>query len=187
MGQCEASVTIPIQLEEPWAVTLMGVEMDDTVNKTAHFALASLCGSRLADTATTPLVPFPFRYQGDPMWQQHFKALSDLVGPHYHAGMAAMAEYAQGLFNLQHSTDMTVVQQHLCPVASEERYTATSWELTQLKCENDLLRGGTVPPSEQDRELKVVYHHLINTKHAWHYSLMHLGRWWMNVPTRSYT
>jgi hypothetical protein len=43
--------------------------------------------------------------------------------------MAVMAEYAEGLFNLQHSTDMTVVQQRLCLTACEERYTATSWEL----------------------------------------------------------
>jgi hypothetical protein len=53
--------------------------------------------------------------------------------------------------------------------AFEERYTATSRELTQLKCENDLLRGGTVPPSKQDRELKVAYHHLSDVEHTWHY------------------
>jgi hypothetical protein len=53
--------------------------------------------------------------------------------------------------------------------AFEERYTATSRELTQLKCESDLLRGGTVPPSEQDRELKVAYHHLSDVEHMWHY------------------
>jgi hypothetical protein len=44
-----------------------------------------------------------------------------------------------------------------------------SWELTQVKCENDLLRGGTIPSSEQDQKLKVTYHHLNDAKHAWHY------------------
>jgi hypothetical protein len=53
--------------------------------------------------------------------------------------------------------------------ACEERYTATSRELVQLKCENDLLYGGTVPPSEPDQELKVAYHHLSDVEHAWHY------------------
>jgi hypothetical protein len=53
--------------------------------------------------------------------------------------------------------------------ACEESYTATSRELAQLKCENDLLCGGTVPPSEQDQELKVTYHHLSDAEHAWHY------------------
>jgi hypothetical protein len=169
MEQCEVSVMIPIRPEELWSVTIMGVELDNTVNKMAHFALALLCGSRIAETATTPLVPFPFCYQGDPVWQQHFEAISNPNGPHYDAGMAAMTEYAQGLFNLQHSTDMIVAQQCLCMTACEERYTITSWELAQLKCENDVLHGGTVPPSEEDQELKVAYHRLSDTKHAWHY------------------
>jgi hypothetical protein len=46
----------------------MGVELDNTVNKMAHFALASLCGSRLDDTAAMELVIFLFRYQRDPAW-----------------------------------------------------------------------------------------------------------------------
>jgi hypothetical protein len=62
MEQCEVSVTIPIRPEEPWLVTIMGVELDDTVDKTAHFALTSLCGSHLANTAATRLVIFPFHY-----------------------------------------------------------------------------------------------------------------------------
>jgi hypothetical protein len=109
--------------------SIMDVDLDDTVDKMTHFALASLCGSRLADTAAMPLVLFPFRYQGDLVCQQHFKAVSDPEDPHYDADMATMVEYAQGLFNMQHSTDMTVVQQCLCMEACEERYTATSWEL----------------------------------------------------------
>jgi hypothetical protein len=129
MEKCEASVMIPIRLEETWSVTVMGVELDDTINKTTHFALASLCGSRLADTAATLLALFPFCYQGDPMWQQRFEAVSNPEGPHYCIGMAVMVEFAQGLFNLQHNTDKTVVQQRLCMVACEERYTTTSREL----------------------------------------------------------
>jgi hypothetical protein len=35
--------------------------------------------------------------------------------------------------------------------------------------ENDLLCGGTVPPSDQDRELKAAYHRLSEAEHAWHY------------------
>jgi adenosyl cobinamide kinase/adenosyl cobinamide phosphate guanylyltransferase len=46
---------------------------------------------------------------------------------------------------------------------------ATSCELTQLKCENDLLRGVTVPPTDQDWELKVAYHRLSEAEHSWHY------------------
>jgi hypothetical protein len=64
MEQCEVSVMITIQPEEPWTVTVIGMELDDTVDKTAHFTLASLCGSRLADTTVTPLTLFLFCYQG---------------------------------------------------------------------------------------------------------------------------
>jgi hypothetical protein len=73
MGQCEVSVMIPIWPEEPWTVTIMGVELDDTVDKTSHFALALLCWSRLADTAMMLLALFPFSYQEDPVWQQRCK------------------------------------------------------------------------------------------------------------------
>jgi hypothetical protein len=114
MGQCQVSVMIPIQQEDPWSVTIMGVELDDVLDKTAHFALTSLRGSR-TETAAMPLVLFLFRYQGDPVWQQCFEPVSDPKVPHYHAGMAAMAEYAQGLFNLQHSTDMKVVRSATLP------------------------------------------------------------------------
>jgi hypothetical protein len=37
-------------------------------------------------------------------------AVSNPEGLQYHAGMAAMAEYAHGLFNLQHNANTTVIQ-----------------------------------------------------------------------------
>jgi hypothetical protein len=169
MDQCEVSVTIPLNLTEPWMAIVIGVELDDNVNQMAHFALASLCGSCLADTAMMPIAFFLFRYQGDPVWQQRIEAVSNPEGPHFHIGMAVMAEYVQSSFNLQHNTAKIVIQQHLCMAASDERHIATLRELMQLKCENDLLRGGTVPPSYQDWDLKVAYHHLSEAEHAWHY------------------
>jgi hypothetical protein len=54
--------------------------------------------------------------------------------------------------------------------AYEEWHSATSRELTQLKCENDLLCGSTVPPTDQDQELKVAYRHLSEAEHTWHYN-----------------
>jgi hypothetical protein len=106
-----------------------------------------LCGTRLADIVTMPIVLFPVHYQRDPVWQQRLEAISDLKGPHFHAGLAAM-EYAQYLFDLQHTTARTVVQQCLGMAAYEERNITISHKLAQLKCENDLLRGGTIPPSD---------------------------------------
>jgi hypothetical protein len=62
-------MTIPLSPEEPWMATVIGVELDDTVDQMAQVALASLCWSRLADSAVLPIVLFLIRYQGDPMWQ----------------------------------------------------------------------------------------------------------------------
>jgi hypothetical protein len=45
-----------------------------------------------------------------------------------------------------------------------------SHELAQLKNQNDLLCGGTVPPLDQDRELAVAYHHLSEAEHRWNYT-----------------
>jgi hypothetical protein len=103
------------------------------------------------------------------VWQQRLEAVSNPEGPHYHAVMAALAEYAQYSFDLQHNTTMTVLQQRLCMATYEEHHISTSCELAQLKCENDLVYGGTVPPSEQDRVLKVTYRRLSEAEHAWHY------------------
>jgi hypothetical protein len=53
--------------------------------------------------------------------------------------------------------------------AYEERHISTARELAKLMCENDLLRGATVPPFKQDRELNVAYHHLSEVERARHY------------------
>jgi hypothetical protein len=116
-----------------------------------------------------PIVLFLIRYWGDPVWQQRLEAVSDSEGLHFHGGMAAMAESAPYSFNLQHNTAKTIIQQHLCMAAYEEHHIATSCELAQLKCDNDHLRGGTVPPPDQDRELKVAYHRFTEAKHVCHY------------------
>jgi hypothetical protein len=73
--------------------SVIGVELDDTVEQTAQVALTSLCGSCLADTAAMPIALFPVCYQGDPVWQQRLQAISDSEVPDFHAGLAAMVEY----------------------------------------------------------------------------------------------
>jgi hypothetical protein len=39
----------------------------------------------------------------------------------------------------------------------------------QLRHENAILRSGTLPPSEHDRVLQVVYCCLSEVEHGWHY------------------
>jgi hypothetical protein len=169
LDQCEVSMTIPLNPAEPRMATVIGVKLDDTIEQTAQVALTSLSGTHLADTATMPIVLFPTRYQGDLRWQQRLEAVSDPEGLHFYVGMAAMAEYAQYMFHLEHTTTRTIIQQRLSMAAYDECHIAFSCELAQLKCENDLLHGGTVPPSHQDRELKEAYHRLSEAEHVWHY------------------
>jgi hypothetical protein len=39
----------------------------------------------------------------------------------------------------------------------------------ELSRVNAILRNGTPPPSDQDRELQVTYHRLSEAEHGWHY------------------
>jgi hypothetical protein len=95
---------------EPWMTTVIRVELDETVEQTAQVALTTLCESRLADTVMMPITLFLIRNQEDPVWKQRLEAMSNPEGPHFHAGMAALAGYAQHVFNLQASTGRTVMR-----------------------------------------------------------------------------
>jgi hypothetical protein len=117
-----------------------------------------------------PIVLFLIQNQKNPMWKQCLEAVSDLEGPHFSAGMAAMAKYTQYLFNQQHNTTKTIMQPRMCLTAYDEHNTAISHELEQMKQENALFYSGTLPPSNQDRELKVAYHCLSEVEHAWNYT-----------------
>jgi hypothetical protein len=76
--------------------------------------------------------------------------------------MAALAEYAQHMFNLQASTARTVFQQRLHMGSLEQH-------VEELRCVNTILRRGTPPPSDQDRELQVTYRRLSEAEHECHY------------------
>jgi hypothetical protein len=161
---------IPLNLVEPWMGTIVGIELDTTVEQTAHAALTSLCESHLAATGTMPNTLFSIQNQENPMWKQRLEAVFNLKGLHFNIGMAAMAKYEPYLYNLQHNTVKTVVQQHMCLAAYNEHNTTISNELEQLKHKNALLHSGTLPPSDQDCELKVAYHHLREAEHGWNYA-----------------
>jgi hypothetical protein len=111
--KCEVNVVKPLNPTEPWMATIIEVEVDEIVEQTTQVALTSLCESRLADTAAMPITLFLIRNQEDHVWKQHLEAVSNLEGPHFHVGMAALAGYVQHMFNLQANTGRTVMQQHL--------------------------------------------------------------------------
>jgi hypothetical protein len=86
--------------------------------------------------------------------------------------MTSLARYTQYLFNLQHNTIRTGMQQCTCLTVYEESVVATAWELEWLRHDNAILCSSARPPSEQDRELQEVYRHLSNTEHGWNYTHM---------------
>jgi hypothetical protein len=142
--------------------TVIRVELDETVEQTAQVALTSLCESHLADTAAMPIALFPIHNQEDPLWKQRLEAMSNLEGPHFHAGMAALAGYVQHMFNLQASTTRTIIQQRL-------HWSSLEQHVEEQRHANAVLHKGTPPPSDQDRELQVTYRHLSEAEHGWHY------------------
>jgi hypothetical protein len=98
--------------------------------------------------------------------------VSDLEGPHFHVGMTSLAWYVQYLFNLQHNTTKTGMQQRTRLTTYEESATTTAHKTERLRHENDILRSGARPPSEQGHELQEDYRRLSDAEHGWNYTHM---------------
>jgi hypothetical protein len=185
LDRCEVSVTIPFDPAEPWSGSVIGSEPDTGVEMMAHIALTSLCEDRLTTTAALPITLLPIRDQENPVWQQRLAAVSNLKGADFHAGMTSLARYAQYLFNLQHNTVRTGMQQRTRLTAYKESAIAANHEIERLRHENAILHSGVRPPSEQDRKLQEVYHRLSNAEHGWNTPvccLTSLVRRWSPVP-----
>jgi hypothetical protein len=86
MDQCEVSMMIPFNPTEPWSGSIIGSKLDTGIELMAHIALTSLCEDHLAATVALPIVLLPIQNQENPIWQQRLEAVSDLKGPHFHAG-----------------------------------------------------------------------------------------------------
>jgi hypothetical protein len=163
---------IPFDPTEPWSRSVIGSEPDTGVELMAHIALTSLCEDHLAATIALPIALLLIWNQENPVWQQRREAVSDLKGPHFHAGMTSLAKYAQYLFNLQHNTARTAGQQRTRLTAYEESATTIAREIEWLRHENDILRSDARPSSEMDRELQEVYRRLSDAEHGWNYTRM---------------
>jgi cell division protein FtsB len=103
---------------------------------------------------------------------ERLEAVSDLKGPHFHAGMTLLANYVQYLFNLQHNTVRTTRQQHTRLTVYEESATTAAREIERLRHENAILRSGARPPSDMECELQEVYRRLSDAEHGWNYTCM---------------
>jgi hypothetical protein len=139
MDQCKVSVTIPFDPMEPWLGSVIGKEPDTGVELMAHITLTSLCEDLLTATAALPITLL--------------EAVSNLKGPHIHAGMTLLAKYMQYLFNFQHNTIRTGMQQCTHLAAYKKSATVATYEMERLRHENAILCSSARPPSEQEREL----------------------------------
>jgi hypothetical protein len=172
LNKTVVSVMVPFNPMEPWLGSVIGSEPDTGVEMMAHIALTSLCGDRLAATAALSIVLLSIWNQENPIWQQCLEAVSDLEVPHFHAGMTSLARYVQYLFNLQHNTARTCMQQRMRLTAYKESATTTTHEIERLRHEHAILRSGARPPLEQDHELHQVYRCLTDAEHGWNYTRM---------------
>jgi hypothetical protein len=153
IGQCKVSMMIPLNPTEPWSGSVVGSKPNTDVEMMAHITLTSLCEDCLTGTAVLPSALLPIQNQENPVWQQRLEVVSDLEGPHLHTWMISLARYAPYLFNLQHNTARTGIQQCTHLMAYEESAIATAREVERLRHENAILHSGARPPSEQDHEL----------------------------------
>jgi hypothetical protein len=172
MDQCEVSMMIPFDPTELWSGSIISSEPDIDVELMAHIALTSLCNDRLTATVALHIALLPIQNQENPIWQQRLQALSNLKGPHFHAGMTSLPRYTQYLFNLQHNIARTGMQQRTRLTAYKESATAATRKIERLRHENAILRSGARPPSEQDCKLQEVYHRLSNIEHGWNHTRM---------------
>jgi hypothetical protein len=95
-------------------------------------ALTSLCKDRLAATAALPITLLSIRNQENLVWQQCLEVVSNLKGSHFHAEMTSLARYAQYLFNLQHNSARTGMQQHTCLTEYKGSNTAATRQIERL-------------------------------------------------------
>jgi hypothetical protein len=154
----------PFDPMKPWLGSIICSEPDTSIELMVHMALTSLCEDHLAATAALPIALLLIRNQENPVWQQCLEVVSNLKGPHFHVRMTSLVRYAQYLFNLQHNTAKTGMQQRTRLTAYKESATATTREIERLRHENAILRSGARALSEQDHELQEVYRRLSNAE-----------------------
>jgi hypothetical protein len=172
MDQCEVSMMIPFDPMEPWSGSVIGSEPDTSIELTVHMTLTSFCEDCLTATAALPITLLSIRNQENPIWKQRLEAVSNLKGTHFHTRMTSLARYAQHLFNIQHNTARTGMQQRTRLMAYEESATTATREIERRRHENAILCSSARPPLELDYELQEVYRRLSGTEHGWNYTCM---------------
>jgi hypothetical protein len=157
---CEVRVEIPVDPETPWTGTVVGGDLDESVERMAHLALTALCEQRLPDTAGLAIALYPIRDQDEPEWQQRLEAICDVTRELFHAGWAQMAKYARYMFNLQIETTRIVAAQRTRMNEYERLAITADLHRERLERENHALRQGACSVRGRDQELQSLYRRL---------------------------
>jgi hypothetical protein len=97
-----------------------------------------------------------------------------------------MAKYAQYLFNLQHNTGCTVIEQCTQMNKYKDQSIRTSLELERLGHENHILLQGTFGIREKDQELHSLYRHFSEVEHGLNHTRTQLELAQKEVATRTH-
>jgi hypothetical protein len=110
LSACEVRVEILFDPAAPYRVAIIGIDLDDGIEKMVHMALTAFCERHLTDTAGTPLALLPIQNQEDPLWQQHHNTVCDMTIPQFSVLCSRLAKYTRYLFNLQHNMGRVITQ-----------------------------------------------------------------------------
>jgi hypothetical protein len=83
-----------------WFTTARGDDLDDTLERAAHQALAEFCERHLPVLGDTAIALLPVRNKGNAVWSERMTAINDPDFPTHHVGWALTARYAQHVNSL---------------------------------------------------------------------------------------
>jgi hypothetical protein len=97
-------VDIPTYPSDPgmttWFTTATGDDLNDTLERAAHLALAKLCERDLSGLVGTAIALFPVQNEGNMAWSEHLAAVGNLERSAYHTGWAFTPRYAQHMSSM---------------------------------------------------------------------------------------
>jgi hypothetical protein len=95
-----------------WFTTARGDDLNDTLERAAHQALAKFYEHHMPVLGDTTITLLPVQHEGNAMWSERVVAIGDPKLPTHHAGWALTAHYSQHVSSLLQ--EVTATGAHLC-------------------------------------------------------------------------
>jgi hypothetical protein len=98
LGRCKVHVDIPTHPIDltmtAWFTTARGVDLDDTLERTAHQAFTEFCERHLPILDSTAIALLPVWNEGNAVWNERVATVGNPELPTHHAGWALMTRYS---------------------------------------------------------------------------------------------